>query len=217
LNLTPDAVTVIANGIPPRIADESREAARQRLQIPTDRVAFASVALFEPRKGHRFILEALHQISLRLAAEKIPLMLIEGNGPGREALEKYALELNISPYVRFIGSERNMANLLAASDGFIESSIAASPSPNVVSEAMAVGLPVIASVHSSMDQIEDGQDGILVDPKDTAALSQAVQRLSGSPALRHSLGHAAKATFTHKFSASQASQRYLDLYKEVTI
>lgn len=147
--------------------------------------------------------------------ERRPLLVIEGEGPEKSNLEALLEELGLSSDVRFIGRERNIFDLLGAADILVESSLGFSPAPNIVAEAMSQGLAVLASVHSSSEQLEDGRTGLLVDPSDTSALAAALASLERDPALRRRLGEAAARAFAEKFAAGPAVERYRALYSSL--
>ena len=80
-------------------------------------------------------------------------------------------------------------------------------------EAMAYGRPVVASAVGGLrDAIEDGVDGLLVPPRDPAALRAALERLLGDPALRSRLGAAARGTAQARFSPEAATEALLAAY-----
>ena len=208
LRLPAGKVAVIPNGIAPRMPKKSRAETRRRLGVPEDRVAVASVAVFEPRKGHAHLLRALARL------EKRPLLLIEGVGPEEAALKALAKELKLGDDARFLGREDSVFDLLAAVDGLVETSVSHSPSPNIVAEAMSLGLPVLGSAASSSEQLEHGKTGLLVDPSNESALSRELQSFF-DPALLARLGAAAKEAFARKFSAEASVARYRELYSSL--
>lgn len=186
----------MTNGVAARPAGEEPAAVRRRLGVPDARVLAASEALLVPRKGHARLLEALARLKRSWA--EVPFLVVEGDGESRSALEASALSLKGD--VRFVGRERRVQDLMAAADVLVETSVAETPSPNVVVEAMMLGKAELASVRSSADQVVDGVAGLLVDSADEEALARALQRLTGDAGLRSSLGAASRASLAGTYA-----------------
>jgi glycosyltransferase involved in cell wall biosynthesis len=85
--------------------------------------------------------------------------------------------------------------------------------PNVLAEAMAMGIPVISTAISGIPElIADGRDGVLIPERDAAALADAMQQLLESPRLRAELGEAARAKICLVFDSRQTTYRLRDLF-----
>lgn len=203
----------IPNGVAPRAVVEDAAAVRRRLGVPEGRTLAVSVALLIPRKGHAHLLAALAR--LKGEGRPVPFLVIEGEGESRPDLEAAARRLGLEGDVRFAGREPRVQELMSAADLFIETSVADTPSPNVVVEAMMLGRAVLASSRSSADQVSDGVDGLLVDPADEPALAGAVGRLASDAALRAALGAKARAAWERDFSPQAAVAAYAALYREL--
>lgn len=88
--------------------------------------------------------------------------------------------------------------------------------PNAVLEAMASGLPCIATrVSGSEDIILHGANGLLVEPEDHQALTKALLSLLRNPTLSRQFGHAARATIEQHYSLDRVTEIYLDLYQRL--
>ncbi len=205
------------NGIGSRQPDESVEQSRQRLGVPQDALVFAIVALHEPRKGHRVLIEAVAAMSRQLLAGPPPLLLIEGTGPEETSLRKLVTGHGLQEHVRFIGPERNVFNLMQCADVLVVPSIANEDFPNVVLEAMSLSTPVLASALAGIpEQVEDGVSGWLVPPGDAAALVQVMARLAQDRAAIVSAGAAARERFEANFTADLAVGRYIELFRNLS-
>ena len=113
---------------------------------------------------------------------------IVGEGPERGALEKQVAALGLDGRVRLDGERDDVASLLAESDVFVLSS-RSEGLPVSVLEAMAAGLPVVASAVGGVDElVVDGETGLLVPQADADALASALARLIGDAELRRSMG-----------------------------
>ena len=159
---------------------------------PTGPVRLLTVAALQARKGHRDLLAAL--AALRADGAGTTLTLV-GRGPEREALEAEVARLGLGDAVRFAGAvaHAEMHERYAQADVFVLPSHAEGV-PIVLMEAMASGLPVIATrINGIPELVIDGETGLLVDPGDPAALRAAIERLTADPALRAGLAAAGRA------------------------
>jgi glycosyltransferase involved in cell wall biosynthesis len=122
-----------------------------------------------------------------------PTLAIAGDGPLRGSLETLAAELRIDPAVRFLGRRTDVPDLLRAADGLVLSS-AWEGSPNVILEAMAAAVPVVATdVGGVPELVRSGETGIVVPPRNTRALAEAMRCLMTLPAEeRQALGARAR-------------------------
>jgi len=164
---------------------DDAEAARLRDEYGlTDEFVVLYVGLFEERKGVSDLVTAVGNID-----ENPPHLLLVGDGPKREALERQAAELG-DDQMTFIGEIPNqkLANYYAMADAFVLPS-RHDPWGLVLNEAMACGTPVITTTGAGAagDLVEDGETGLVVPPADPASLTEALIELQQNPALRTSL------------------------------
>lgn len=168
-------------------------------------------ALVDHHKGQRVLLEALRLASPTLA--QCPVLLI-GAGEDEAALRAEARGL---PQVAFTGFVDNVADYLAALDLFVFPSREEGLG-SVLIDAMAQGLPIVASrVGGIPELIEDGQTGLLVPPGDASALAAVLTRVTADAALRARLGARARqaaATYTPEAMAAAYAALYHDIAQE---
>ena len=138
--------------------------------------------------------------------------MIVGEGPDRPRLEEEIEALGLSGRVRLAGERRDVPELLAAADVFVLPS-ASEGLPVSVLEAMAAGLPVIASrVGGVPEQVSDGETGLLVEPGDPSDLTAALDRLIADPSLRRRLGAAGRARAEQAFDLDPFRRAHVELY-----
>jgi glycosyltransferase involved in cell wall biosynthesis len=138
--------------------------------------------------------------------------LIVGDGPDREELEAEIEALGLTEEVRLAGERRDVPELLAAADVFVLSS-ASEGMPVSVLEAMAAGLPVVASgVGGVPELVADDETGILVEPGEPDALAGALLRLVRDPDLRRRLGGAGRARVEEQFDVDAFRRAHVELY-----
>lgn len=139
--------------------------------------------------------------------------VIVGDGPLRASLEAEAERLGLLPnIVEFRGAESAMEGVYREADALVMTSDYEG-TPNVVLEAMASGLPVVAPrVGGIPDIVEDGSTGLLFDRDDERALVECVAALVGTPDLRVRLGAAARASVTASHCPERLPSLLSDLY-----
>lgn len=130
-------------------------------------------------KGFDFLLRALAQLPSQTR------LVIIGEGEERAILENLIAELGLTDRVALLGFQENPWKYMACADLFVLSSLTEGL-PNVIGEAMALGLPIIATNCSPgvREYLEDGQSGLLVPPGDPQALAQGIMRLLSDEQLR---------------------------------
>lgn len=176
----------------------------------TNRLRIVTVARLNPVKGHRYALAAVR--SLRDAGVDVHYVIV-GGGDHRVELEANVAELGIESQVTFagtLGEEAVTAELLRA-DAFVLPSVGQGEAwPVSVMEAMACGLPVVATIiGATPEMITPDVDGILVEQHDPKAIAEALRRLAREPALRRRLGQAAKRTAQDRFDVRTTASRLL--------
>lgn len=194
-----DRIRVIPNGL-------DLERFHAKVHGPIESII--TVANLRPEKSHDILLEALSRCDSR---RRLRLRVV-GNGPCRPSLERQARELGLGRRVEFLGHREDVADLLALSDLFILPS-RSEAFPNSALEAMASGLPVIASaVGGLLDLVDDGRNGLLVPARDAAALASAIDRLVAQPTFAASLGESARRHVRDRYSFDRMVASFEHLY-----
>ena len=140
---------------------------------------------------------------------------IAGDGPDRAAVASEVARLGLGGMVELLGTRSDVLELLAGADVFVLSSDSEGL-PLSVLEAMAAGLPVVASAVGGVPEaVRGGETGTLVPPRDSAALAQALVRLVADPALRSSLGEAGRRRVEREFSLERFEREHLELYRKL--
>ena len=180
-------VEVIYNGIGDeffRIRPERRE---------KDRLTLLAIGSLNKKKGHRYLLEALAGVLKEKQKKTIGLLLI-GDGPLLGNLQNQARALNLENVITFLRATRQISDSLAKADVLILPSLWEGL-PNVMLEAMAAGVPVIATAVGGVPEvIQDGENGLLVKPADVQSLKQAISKVCQSAAVRGAFAKNAKSS-----------------------
>jgi glycosyltransferase involved in cell wall biosynthesis len=169
----------VGNGI-----DLRRFVARRAAPANPRPVLLCSARL-EPVKNHRMLFDALGLLARR--GTNLVLRLV-GEGPLRARYERLVAEEGLADRVEFLGYRYDMPQLLADADVAVLTSVKEGI-PRALMEAMAVGVPVVATdVKGTREIVASGRNGFLVPLGDTAALAARLEQLLLSPALRRELG-----------------------------
>ena len=206
-------VSTIHNGVDcERFAGVNRAEAREVLGLPAEAPVVGTVSRLDPVKDHAGLLRAF---TVTLAAHPKAILVVAGDGPCRGETEALVRELGLEARVRLLGERRDVPQVLAALDLFTLPSIAEGMS-NTVLEAMAVGLPVVATrVGGNPELVEDGVTGRLVPVSDREALAEALTGYLDDPHLRAVHGKAAGERALGYFGIGRMRRRYDELYRAV--
>jgi glycosyltransferase involved in cell wall biosynthesis len=201
-------VTVIPNGV------ESME--RQQFPRPqelqNDWFNLLIVGRLETVKGQQLAIEAMAALG---QSADIHLHIL-GAGPREADLRSLAESLGISDRVHILGFRHNVYAHIAHCDILLVPSLHEGL-PYILLEAMAIGVPVIASqVGGLAEVIENDVTGLLITPNDATALARAIRRLKSDSSLRERLGHQGQLTQRAKYSLTAMVDKYLTVYAEAT-
>ena len=218
------------------IVEECGDGCRDKLRVIHSGI---DTAFFRPREGARpagpfriLCVGTLHEVKgqtylveacRRLVQAGIDLRVeLVGEGPDRDPLMTQIAESGLAERVTLLGprSRGEVADLLRDADVLVTPSVPTREGkregiPVVLMEAMATGLPVVASRISGIPElVADGRDGLLVPPRDPAALTDALRRLHDDPALRERLGAQGRETVQAEFDAFASAARLADRIAE---
>lgn len=207
-----DKVVTIHNGIdgkPFRSASEPAALPAGLERAAGEGVLLGVVARLTPPKGLHFLLRAMPKIKEHVPAARL---VIAGYGPLREDLEALARELELEGDVHFLGQRQDLAELYNSFDVFVLPSVSEGL-PLVLLEAMAARCPIVATdVGGVKEVLTDGENGLLVFPRDPTALKEAILTLLSDDALRNRIGAAGFRCFRERFSARSMAEKYQALY-----
>jgi glycosyltransferase involved in cell wall biosynthesis len=164
-----------------------REAVRAELGIPLDAPVVGTVTRLSPQKAPLDFVTAAAQVA---ASRPNAHFVVVGDGPLRAEVESRVAAAGLAGRFHLTGLRRDVPDLLHSFDVFALTSLWEGL-PRVLIQAMAAGLPVVATaVDGSAEAVEDGVNGLLTPPGDPQALAAALLRLLGDPALAVQMGAA---------------------------
>ncbi len=166
--------------------------------------------LDEPIKGIRFLLEAM--ASLRPRMPRMRLLII-GEGPAERDLRERAKTLRLEDGVRFLGLRFDIPRVMKALDLLVLPSVGEG-CPNVLLEAMAAGVPVVATrVGGVPELVRHGETGFLVPPRDPQALAQGILYLLDHRDAAHAMAVRARAWVESERSIERSADLLAELYR----
>lgn len=209
----PSRVRVIYNGVDPSVYGVAADPGfRTRLGIPVEAKVVGVVANLIHYKGHRFFLQACQEIKRKQSGVKF---LLIGDGPLRGELEGLARDLRLEEDVLFLGSRRDIPQLLALMDVVVLPSLEEG-FPNAILEAMAAGRPVVAAaVGGNPEAVDHGKTGFLVPRKDPQALADAIIELLRDGHLAEEMGKAGRERVNKEFGLDRMIREIQGLYDEL--
>lgn len=216
-------IQVIHNGFP---KEEFQEVSRERIErfrtrygLNSDRLVGVVGRIKFQRKGQEVLARAVALLGKQLPDVKFLFVgsPFPGNEEHLERLLKLVKELGIENRIVYTGDVEDIGAAYAALEVSVLTSCQPEPFGGVVIESMAYGKPVIGTrIGGTVEQIDDGVTGILVQPGDPQELKTALERLLNSPSEARKMGHQARERFLECFEFGQFYEKVLRLYDSVT-
>jgi len=176
-----------------------------------------TVSRLVERKGIQYLLYALAELRMEGVDYQFKLLVV-GDGNYAAALEDLATNLKLEDAVSFYGfcPNEKLPELYSSSDIFVLPSLTESFG-QVFGEAMACGLPIIGTTVGGIPEVViDGENGILVQPKDVSALKQAMYKLIKNPELRTKMGQRNISRIKKHFDWQVTAKQYRGIYLRYT-
>ncbi len=205
-------ITVMMNGVTPveRKSPEQTAALREQWGVQEGEFVLGILARIEPYKGHLHILEAVKQLtdegrSLRL--------LVAGTGTYEQELRGQAQDMGISDRVVFMGFQSDVAGVLSMLDLQLNASYGTETSSLSILEGLSMGLPAVVSTYGGNPWlIDDEQDGLLFENRNSHHLARCIARLMDQPDTLAQMRTRAVEIFHQRFTAEIFAQNIEDVY-----
>ncbi len=214
--IDPSKVVTVKNCIDLQMIDHikvGRQDARLRLGLSEDEIVFGTVGRLALTKGQSYLIEAFAQVRKYLPASRLVIL---GQGPLLQALEKTAKDLGVLPWILFAGYRNDVFELLKGFDVFVLPSLAEGLSIALL-EAMAMRLPVIASHVGGIPEVfGECRCGKLVQPKDASALAAAMLEIGSAEGnLKKQMGEEGRQRVEEEFTTDVMIRKLTGIYESV--
>lgn len=212
--VTRERVTVIYEGveIPGPATAEIRQAARNRRGIGEKERLLGCAGVLLPDKGQEWVIRALAQLRGEFPGCKL---LLAGEGPYREQLQRLTAELKLQDAVIFAGFVRDVENVYRALDVFVFPALFEGLGTSLLA-AMAHGVPSVTYFGCALGEIvENGKSGLQVEPKNPDALAGAIRSILVDNDFAGKMGAAGRERIQKVFSAERMVEETVRLYREV--
>ncbi|MBN1638050.1 MAG: glycosyltransferase [Ignavibacteriales bacterium] len=214
-NLNPQKVITIHYGIDlKKFQKKNCDSKRAELKIGKNEKIVGTVARLTEQKGHVFLIDAATSIIKQFSNVKF---IFVGDGPLKKQLEAKVVEMEISSNFIFLGFRRDIRELLSVFNIFVLPSLYEGL-PNVVLEAMACSHPLVATrVDGTPELVVDGVTGLLVPPKDSNSLAQAITYLLKNENSISEMGQQGRKRVENLFSLEKQIEHFNNLYSTLHI
>ncbi len=209
-----ERLVVIRSAVDTEAFSESpdREAFREEFGIGDGDVVIAAAGQLIPRKGHRYLLEAV--AGLRQGYPSLRL-LIFGEGYLKNQLQSQAATLGVEDIVTFAGFRDDLDDWMGCFDVFAHPALAEGLGVAAL-KAAAAGVPVVGFAAGGLvEAVADGKTGLLVTPGNAGELRNAIATLLGDEAMRRHLGAEGRGRMQSEFSIATMADKHDQLYKAV--
>jgi glycosyltransferase involved in cell wall biosynthesis len=208
-----DRLGLIYNGLDlAQLPATTRRRTRALLGIREATLVFVNVANLIPYKGHLDVVEAFGRLEGRIQDDWKLLVIGRDDGAG-QAIKALAVSRGIAGKISYLGSRKDVLELLTASDIGLLASHQEGFSSAVI-EGMYAGLPMIVTdVGGNAEAVIDGETGIVVPPHDAVSLGEAIVRLATDPVLRGNYGASGRRRVEAHFSLDSCVSGYEALYR----
>lgn len=191
---------------------EDRQSLRAQMGIGSEKIILYTGRLSAPQKMLDHLIVAYARLRVSLPTK----LYIIGDGPEKARLQRIIKKYNLENSIRLIPAVEEVAAFLQSADVFVMPSRFEGLS-NAILEAMACGLPVIATrVEGNIDLIEDGVNGLLITPGDESGLVNALTQLLTRPEIAAALGQQARQTVCNNYDLQGIVGQYGSLYSSLS-
>lgn len=196
------------------------DALREEFAIRSDERIVTNVGRITPWKGQDYFLRAMEDVCKDYPNTRVLIVGSPGSSHNDQAycneLRAIVNDSDLRNSVIFTGVRSDVAGIMAMSDIVVHSASNPEPFGRVIAEAMAAGTPVIATrAGGAVEIIDDGLTGLLVPPRSSAAMADAIRKLLGSSQLATNVSERAQKVAAERYSIEQHVSQVQRLYADI--
>ena len=184
---------------------------REELGLSQTHLLVGLISYLRSYKGHEYFIDAAARIAVR---DRDVTFVVVGQGPEEARLRARIQEQGVGHSVRMLGYRDDLLNVFHSLDVFVIPSVEGDTIPQVLMQAMAVGLPVVSTTVGSIpDVVRNGETGFVVPPRDAASLADRIRVLLNDGELRSQLGRAGRALVERHYSLDRMLDELERVYR----
>lgn len=183
---------------------------RREFGVTKGHLLVGLISYLRSYKGHEYFIEAAGIIA---AQRPDVTFVIVGEGPDEASIRSRIEQLGLSARIRMLGFRQDLLNVFRSFDVFAIPSVEGDTIPQVLMQALAIGLPVVSTTVGSIpDVVIEGDTGFVVPPRDGRALAERIARLLDDPALRTRMGAQGRSLVERCYSLERMLDRMEGVY-----
>ncbi len=209
-----DKLRCVRSAVGPEVFEVrcDREWFRHSFGLADGAIVLAVIAQLIPRKGHRFLLQAMPELLRTFPQMRL---LLFGQGALEHALKQQVAALGLQQKVTFAGFRTDLPRILPCLDLLVHPALMEGLGIALL-QAAGAGVPIVAVNAGGMPEaVRDGENGLLAPPGDSPALAHAISRLLSDPALMRRMGQAGRELIEREFSVARMVEGNLQVYREL--
>jgi glycosyltransferase involved in cell wall biosynthesis len=186
---------------------------RLEFALPNDHLLVGLISYLRSYKGHEYFIEAARIIASQ--RDDVTFVIV-GEGPEEQTLRSRIGQLRLETRIRMLGFRQDLLNVFRSFNVFAIPSVEGDTIPQVLMQALAVGIPVVSTTVGSIpDVVIQGETGFVVPPRDAAALAERIAALLDDAALRARLGAQGRSLVERSYSLEHMLDRLERVYERL--
>ena len=186
---------------------------RQELGLPKGHLLVGLISYLRSYKGHEYFIEAARSIA---AKRDDVTFIIVGEGPEEQPIRRRIEQLGMTARIRMLGFREDLLNVFRSLDVFAIPSVEGDTIPQVLMQALAMGIPVVSTTVGSIpDVVLDGKTGFVVPPRDARALADRIVTLLDDAGLRARMAVQGRSLVEGTYSIGKMLDRMEAVYKRL--
>lgn len=186
---------------------------RHELGLTNGQLLVGLISYLRTYKGHEYFIDAAGRIATK--REDVTFIIV-GEGPEEQTIRRLIEQRQLTSRIRMLGFRDDLLNVFRSLDVFAIPSVEGDTIPQVLMQALAMGIPVVSTTVGSIpDVVIDGETGFVVPPRDSSALAEKILALLDNPELRHRMGAKGRGLVEASYSIEKMLDRMEGVYQSL--